>query len=132
MALVYQHEPVSSATAAVVLTIMMMGAAPVSQAATMTYNDVYAGCELWAHPPASPPPSGNILIQGYCAGAVSAIALTNPSVCAPSGWNVGQAVAVVLRFMDTHQQRRREDFSALALEALVSAWPCKKPQQPRP
>ena len=118
--------------AALALTIMMVGAAPVSLAATMNGSDIYVGCELLAHPRASPPPPENILVQGYCAGAVSAIAFTNPNVCAPSGWNVGQAVAVVLRFMDTHQERRHEDFSALALEALVRAWPCKKPQQPRP
>jgi Rap1a immunity proteins len=117
--------------AALALTIMMMGLVPARAAAVMTGNDIYRGCELLVHPPASPPPAGDILVQGYCAGAVTAVVSTNPNVCAPGGWNTGQAVAVVLRFLDTHQERRRESFFTLALEALSRAWPCKKPQQPR-
>jgi hypothetical protein len=114
------------------LTTMMMGSVPASAAATMTGSDVYRGCVLLAYPPTSPPPSGDILVQGYCAGAVSAVALTSPNVCPPSGWITGQAVAVVLRFLNMHPERRHESFFALALEALVREWPCKKPQQPRP
>jgi hypothetical protein len=113
------------------LALTTVGAAPVSAAGEMTGRDVYGGCVLLAHPPAAPPPAGDILVQGYCAGAVTAVVSTNPNVCAPGGWNTGQAVAVVLRFLDTHQERRRESFFTLALEALSRAWPCKKPQQPR-
>ena len=119
-------------SALMALTIMMVGAAPVRAAAPITGNDIYPGCVLLVHPPASPPPAGDILVQGYCAGAVSAVALTSPYVCPPSGWITGQAVAVVLRFLDMHPERRNESFFALALEALGRAWPCKKPQQPRP
>jgi hypothetical protein len=114
------------------LTIMMMGLVPASAASAMTGNDIYRGCELLVHPPASPPPAKDILLQGYCAGAVTAVVATNPSVCAPSGWITGQAVAVVLRFLDMHSDRLHESFFALALEALGRAWPCKKPEQPRP
>jgi Rap1a immunity proteins len=114
------------------LTIMMMGLVPASAAAAITGNDIYRGCELLVHPPASPPPAKDILVQGYCAGAVTAVVATNPSVCAPGGWITGQAVAVVLRFLDMHSDRLRESFFALALEALGRAWPCKKPEQPRP
>jgi Rap1a immunity proteins len=114
------------------LAITMMGSAPVSAAAVMSGKDIYAGCALWERPPASPPPAGDILVQGYCAGAVSAVALTNPSVCPPNGWVTGQAVAAVVRFLDVHPERRHESFFALVLEALMHAWPCKKPQQPRP
>jgi hypothetical protein len=117
--------------AALALTIMMMGLVPARAAAVMTGNDIYRGCELLVHPPASPPPAGDILVQGYCAGAVTAVVATNPSVCPPGGWITGQAVAVVLRFLDMHSDRLHESFFALALEALVRAWPCKKPEQPR-
>jgi hypothetical protein len=118
-------------TAVLALAVTTAGAAPVG-AAVVTGTDIYRGCELLVHPPASPPPSRDILVQGYCAGAVSGVVLTSPDICAPSGWITGQAVAVVLRFLDGHPQRRNESFFALALEALVHAWPCKKPSQPRP
>jgi hypothetical protein len=113
------------------LMLAITTAAPVSAAGEMTGNDIYSGCVLLVYPPASPPPARDILVQGYCAGAVTAVVSTNPDVCAPGGWNTGQAVAVLLRFLDMHQERRRESFFALALEALSRAWPCKKPQQPR-
>jgi hypothetical protein len=119
-------------SAIMALAVMMGGQAPASAAAAMTGNDVYAGCVLLAYPPTSPPPAKNILAQGYCAGAVSGVAATNPSVCPPAGWITGQAVAIVLRFLDMHPERRRESFEALALEALVRMWPCQKPPQPRP
>jgi Rap1a immunity proteins len=114
------------------LAIMTAEAARVSAAVAITGKDIHAGCVLMVHPPASPPPAGDILVQGYCAGAVTAVVSTNPDVCAPGGWNTGQAVAVVVRFLDMHPERRHESFFALALEALSRAWPCKKPQQPRP
>jgi hypothetical protein len=119
-------------SALLALAIRMMGATPVSAAAAITGSDIYPGCVLFARPPASPPPAGDILVQGYCAGAVSAVALTNPSVCPPNGWVTGQAVAAVVRFLDMHPERRHESFFTLALEALMGAWPCKKPPQPRP
>jgi hypothetical protein len=130
MALVREETMRATICAAMLALAITSAAAPVSAAGTMTGSDIYNGCFLLAYPPASPPPAGNILAQGYCAGAVSAVALTNPRVCAPGGWNTGQAVAAVLRFLDMHPERRHEDFSALALEALARAWPCKKPQQP--
>ena len=114
------------------LGITMIGLVPASAAAAMTGNDIYRGCELLARPPASPPPSKDILVQGYCAGAVAAVVATNPSVCPPGRMDTGQAVAVVLRFLDMHPDRLHESFFALALEALGRAWPCKKPEQHRP
>jgi hypothetical protein len=63
--------------AALALTIIMMGLVPARAAAVMTGNDIYRGCELLVHPPASPPPAGDILVQGYCAGAVTAVVATN-------------------------------------------------------
>jgi hypothetical protein len=119
-------------TGALMALTTTTAAAPVSAAGEMTGNDIYSGCVLLVQPPVSPPPAKDILVQGYCAGAVTAVVATNPNVCAPGGWNTGQAVAVVLRFLDMHSERRRESFFALAFEALSRAWPCKKPQQPRP
>jgi hypothetical protein len=120
------------ASALMALTIMMRAPPPATAAAAMTGNDIYRGCVLLAYPPESPPPARDILVQGYCAGAVSAVVATNPSVCAPVGWTTGQAVAIVLRFLEMNRERRHEGFEALALEALVRMWPCKKPPQPRP
>jgi hypothetical protein len=49
-------------------------------------------------------------MQGYCS-VVSAVALTNPSVCPPNGWVTSQAAAAVVRFLDMHPERRNESFS---------------------
>ena len=57
----------------------------------MTGNDIYRGCELLVHPPASPPPARDILVQGYCAGAVTAVVATN----LPPGASIdGEAVVL--------------------------------------
>jgi hypothetical protein len=46
---------------------------------------------------------------------------TNYLLCQPDGSTTGQGVAIVVRFLETHPERRQESFSALVFEALVRA-----------
>jgi hypothetical protein len=66
--------------------------------------------------------------QGICAGEVQGVWATANAVgrvCSPPQATVGQAVLVVMRFINARPARMHEPFSLLALEALTTAWPCK-------
>jgi len=66
--------------------------------------------------------------QGICAGEVQGVWATASElgrVCSPPQATVGQAVLVVMRFINARPARMHEPFSFLALEALTTAWPCK-------
>jgi hypothetical protein len=43
----------------------------------------------------------------------------------PDGVIVGQAIQVVVTYIEARPKRMHEDFRALALEALFDAWACK-------
>jgi hypothetical protein len=89
--------------------------------------------------------------QGICAGTVNAILLmagggmksavdTDPNrsgalhnlirdrMCldVPSAATGGQATRIVIAYIDARPERMHEQFSLLALEALRTAWPCRK------
>jgi len=71
--------------------------------------------------------------QGICAGEVQGVWATANAlgrVCSPPQATVGQAVLVVMRFINARPARMHEPFSFLALEALTTAWPCKVTTRP--
>jgi hypothetical protein len=45
--------------------------------------------------------------------------------CPPVGANQGQAIRVVIAYIDQRPARMHEPFVALALEALRASWPCR-------
>jgi hypothetical protein len=47
-------------------------------------------------------------------------------ICPPDGTTVGHAVRVIVTYIDQRPERMREQFEALALEALQQAWPCRR------
>jgi hypothetical protein len=84
--------------------------------------------------------------QGMCAGTVDAIAFMGKlmyhslialplpendfrrlKMCmdAPNGVTIGQEVKVVVAYIDARPARLHEPFEQLALQALLTAWPCK-------
>jgi Rap1a immunity proteins len=68
-------------------------------------------------------------LDGHCAGVVTTIYFfktTHFGICAPRGANVGQAIRVVVNYIDQRPQRMHENFMLLALEALQQAWPCRR------
>jgi len=63
--------------------------------------------------------------QGFCGGTIDALVWSNLGVCAPEGVSLVEGVKVVVKYIDDRPQRQNENFKALALEALQTAWPCK-------
>lgn len=90
--------------------------------------------------------SGNIMLQGcedaisnratflagVCAGIIEGLRFGGPTLdkglafCVPNNIARGQAIRVVLKFMNEHPQDLHEDFIVLASVSLLNIWPCKK------
>jgi hypothetical protein len=66
----------------------------------------------------------DLLLQGYCAGAVQALVEFAAGACAPKGATTMQSVRIVLQYIDARPARLHESFNKLAAEALRLAWPC--------
>jgi hypothetical protein len=61
--------------------------------------------------------------EGYCLGVVDST--TELVACPPPNSTVGQAIRVVVAYIDARPARLNEHFSYLAQEALINAWPCR-------
>ena len=82
------------------------------------------GCRAHINPdPRVPRPD---YLIGLCFGTVSAIFDSDPEVCLPKGATVGQALRVVARYIDERPARQHENFTGLTIEALRTAWPCRR------
>jgi hypothetical protein len=68
--------------------------------------------------------------EGRCVGMVQAVVGVGTVLqqshrfCPPTGFTLGQAVRVVLSYIDGMPNRTHEPFLKLMLEALAKAWPC--------
>jgi hypothetical protein len=62
--------------------------------------------------------------QGRCVGIVETIR-TFPTLCVPINVTVGQAMRVVVKYIDDRPARLHEPFKKLVHEALLEAWPCR-------
>jgi hypothetical protein len=67
-------------------------------------------------------------LNGLCVGIVRAMFHLDASLgfCVPDRSTVGQAVRVVVAYIDQRPERMHEYFEVLALEALRRAWPCRR------
>jgi hypothetical protein len=111
---------------------------------TNSANFMLPACKAFLDQRSTPDP----LVQGICAGMVQAIAFMAENTdigatalsgegrmraikerwrCAdiPTGVTVGQEVRVVISYIEARPKRMHEPFRALALEALLDAWPCR-------
>jgi Rap1a immunity proteins len=67
--------------------------------------------------------------RGVCAGTIGTILAFGRHVgthCAPLRVSNGQALRVVIQYIDKQPARLHEKFGLLAIEAMQEAWPCKK------
>jgi hypothetical protein len=102
--------------------MFVSGVAFASEADTNSANAITPGCRLFiANDPKEP------FLQGYCAGLVDGLRQRGRTIehCSPREVTLGQAVRVVVQYIDNHPTRLREPFPYLAVEALHDAWPCK-------
>ena len=67
--------------------------------------------------------------QGLCGGIVQTILYfgrTSFNVCIPEGVTMGEAIRVVVAYIDQRPERMHERFETLAVEVLQQSWPCQK------
>lgn len=66
--------------------------------------------------------------KGQCSGIVEGLVFAGKDigVCAPEASTTGQAVSIVMKYVDARPGRDQNNFIALALEGLRATWPCKK------
>jgi hypothetical protein len=68
--------------------------------------------------------SSRPFLQGVCVGTVDTLRNTVPGACVPITVTAGQAVRVVVKYIDARPERQHESFRKLAVEAIREAWPC--------
>lgn len=74
--------------------------------------------------------TSNDFRQGVCSGEVEALVVIGQLLpigqrfCTPTGSTRGQAVRVVVAYIQQNPARTHEPFATLAVEALRRAWPC--------
>ncbi len=64
--------------------------------------------------------------QGVCVGVVRTVVSFSRDVCEPRDSTVGQAIRVVVQYIDSRPAQHHEDFADLAKQALKAAWPCRQ------
>jgi hypothetical protein len=72
--------------------------------------------------------------QGLCVGQIVALFATSDlpgmdktySFCKPSGATIAQAIKIVVKSTNDAPERNSTDFVVLAIDALATAWPCKR------
>jgi Rap1a immunity proteins len=111
--------------------IALIAAVILGYGATFAATDInsanyrMAGCRSFAAQSLKP---GTDFERGVCAGKIDTLMTLGPrlGICVPSGATNGQGTLVVVQYIDSRPSRLHESFTALALEALLAAWPCKK------
>jgi len=83
------------------------------------------GCRGWLDNNKPTPRPTEALDEGICVGMIQGLAYAAPRICPPDVYTTGQALRVVVLYIEGKPARLHEDFMALALEALRAAWPCK-------
>ena len=75
----------------------------------------------------------NLLGQGDCYGRIQGLSFALAGdgilgvgrICSSSNVTADQDVRVVVQYIESRPARLHESFNALAVEALLAAWPCK-------
>jgi hypothetical protein len=78
--------------------------------------------------------------EGACFGAVQTLTILRGFLreflparyrfCMPEGATTGEAIRLIVSYMESRPERLHEQFVLLAIEALAEAWPCPTPGQP--
>jgi hypothetical protein len=106
---------------------LLLAAAGDARAQMTTGNDALQPC--LAHLMDAP---SDIYRQGVCMGTVGALVFFSQDLfpayrfCPPNGGTYGQALRVVVAYMQRNPGRLHLDFQLLVIEALREAWPCRR------
>ena len=71
---------------------------------------------------------------GYCVGAINALVFLAPTECIeiPDGVTILHVLLTVVHFIEARPERKDDAFVGMAFEAMLEAWPCRKPPDPPP
>jgi hypothetical protein len=108
------------------IAILLALTIPASAQDTTTANQMVPGCKGLLDDRTT---SGvSVYQQGRCGGYVASLVDGGgeQDFCSPKGVSIGEAVAVVIKYIEARPERMHEPFGNLALEALKEAWPCKR------
>jgi len=109
----------------VVATILLALMVPASAEHTDSANYFLPGCKgTLGRGPENTPEWRRVLCRAYINGLV--YGAQGMGFCPPEGVSRGQAVAVIVKYIEGRPERMHEDFGKLALEAVTAAWPCKR------
>src|SRR5262249_1814763 len=88
-------------------------------------NTVMLGCrnDLSQHDD-----KNQVYLSAMCTGIIRTMFYFGSRLgfCIPDGTNAGQAIRVVVLYIDQRPARMHERFEDLALEAMQKAWPCRR------
>ena len=111
---------------AALLTLAPLPHPALAQARNMSGNEIYAGCKNGLAEKLKI--DRLALDSGFCFGIIAGIIHVGPviryRVCPPEGGTFGQALKVVVAYMDQNPAQLHEAFPELANRALREAWPC--------
>jgi hypothetical protein len=108
------------------VAILLALTMPASAQDTTTANQMLPGCKGLLDNRMT---SGvSVYQQGRCGGYVASLVygVGEQEFCSPKEVSIGEAVAVVVKYIEARPERMHEQFGALAIEALTEAWPCKR------
>jgi Ssp1 endopeptidase immunity protein Rap1a len=112
--------------AAAVAVLGQQGAAVAQPNNVMSANYVMPGCRDAVNQNDN---SDRIYLRTTCNSIIRTMFYFSKShfgICAPGQSTVGQAIRVVVAYVDQRPERMHEHFEGLALEALQRAWPCRR------
>ena len=66
----------------------------------------------------------SVLIQARCLQRIADLLYSNPNICVPHDAPSGEAIRLVIAYIQARSEKMQEDFMDLANEALQQAWPC--------
>jgi hypothetical protein len=109
--------------------ITSVGKAAAQRAEDTSANFIYSGCKSFAEQQLRTVQL--TMLGNFCGGVLHGLALVGKNItvpqwqsCVPPTSDSVQLARVVVKFLDEHPQRMREDFRVLAVEAFHQAWPC--------
>ena len=110
------------------LSLALLGCGSGNDYGGQTGYDYLLRCQLVVRGPRT---EREIMSAAYCVGAVSALVGVAPLLpqrqrfCFPDDVTAGEAVQVVVAYLESNLSRLPEDFRLLAIAAMRQAWPCK-------
>ena len=110
------------------LSLALLGCGSANDYGGQTGYDYLPRCQLVVRGPLT---EREIASATYCVGAVSALigvgSLLTPRYrfCFPDDVTAGEAVQVVVAYLESNPSHLQEDFRPLAIAAMRQAWPCR-------